>query len=340
MTVAVLYTKVRKDSSKDDLDTLMQVKAVTESLEELNHKVDKVACTNDISSIATSLKKRNPGIVFNLVEPLQGEGQFIYIAPTVFDYLKLPYTGCSSESIYITSNKVLAKKLMRMAGIPTPEWSVDGNIMFSKSDSPFRQRRFIIKSIWEHASAGIDEKSVVLIKKPNDLSEVLECRNLSSRGLYFAEEYIEGREFNLSLLAKGMGVEVLPPAEMKFIHFPEKNPKVLGYRAKWDEGSTEYANTQRSFDFSSEEQPLLEILKALSLRCWDTFGLNGYARVDFRIDGENNPYVLEINANPCISPSSGFVAAACRAHLSYGEMIKRILNSPIISHKLRSRSFR
>ena len=50
------------------------------------------------------------------------------------------------------------------------------------------------------------------------------------------------------------------------------------------------------------------------------FGLGGYARVDFRVDKEGNPWVLEINANPCISPDSGFVAAADRAGIDYSEI--------------------
>jgi D-alanine-D-alanine ligase len=333
MTIAVLHTDVGKNPTEDDLDTLIQVESVSKTLEELGHNVIKVACTNEIPSIIVSLRKINPEIVFNLMEPLHGEGQFIHIAPTVLDYLKLPYTGCPSEAIYTTSNKVLAKKLMRISGIPTPNWSTDGSLAFPESGTGLKDMQLIIKSMWEHASVGIDADSVVRIKNQQELMKLLEQRNNSSGGLYYAEEYIEGREFNLSIIAKTDGAEVLPPAEMKFIEFPENHPKVLGYRAKWVEESTEYMKTQRCFEFDAEDKPLLERLKTLALRCWKVFGLNGYARVDCRVNRENKPYVLEINANPCISPESGFVAAAEMAHLSYRDVIERILNTPVIPHK-------
>ncbi|MGQ9615227.1 MAG: D-alanine--D-alanine ligase family protein [Spirochaetota bacterium] len=333
MIIEVLHTDLGKNPTEDDLDTLIQVESVSKTLEELGHNVVKAGCTNDTQLIISSLKKIEPQIVFNLMEPLHGEGQFIHIAPAVLDHLKMPYTGCPSEAIYITSNKLLAKKLMKMTDIPTPNWSTDGSLALPEPGIVLKDMQLILKSTWEHASIGIDAESVVRVSTPEELRMLLEQRNASSGGLYYAEEYIEGREFNLSILAKPDGVEVLPPAEMKFIEFPENHPKVLGYRAKWVEESMEYMKTQRCFEFNTEDQPLLESLKTLALRCWEIFGLNGYARVDFRVDTDNKPYVLEINANPCISPESGFIAAAEMANLSYSDVIERILNAPIIPYK-------
>ena len=56
------------------------------------------------------------------------------------------------------------------------------------------------------------------------------------------------------------------------------------------------------------------------------FRLRGYARVDLRVDESGKPWVLEINANPCISPDSGFMAAATQAGMTYNDVIERILN--------------
>jgi len=137
----------------------------------------------------------------------------------------------------------------------------------------------------------------------------------------FAEGYVEGREFNLSLLAG----EVLPPAEIRFEGFPAGQPKMVDYRAKWDEESAEYRHTVRSFAFSPADAPLLEELAAIARRCWQAFGLRGYARVDFRVDPRGHPWVLEVNTNPCISPDGGFVAAASRAGLDLPALVGRIL---------------
>jgi D-alanine-D-alanine ligase len=67
-------------------------------------------------------------------------------------------------------------------------------------------------------------------------------------------------------------------------------------------------------------------IKDAVLACWHTFGLKGYARVDMRVDADENVYVLEVNANPCISPDSGFISAAVHAGYSHAEVISHIIN--------------
>jgi D-alanine-D-alanine ligase len=132
------------------------------------------------------------------------------------------------------------------------------------------------------------------------------------------------------VLADGRGgVEVLPAAEILFKEYPEGKPRIVGYDAKWEPGSFEYRNTPRTFDFTAGEAVLMEKLRALSMRCWETFDLRGYARVDFRVDRDSNPWVIEINANPCISPDAGFTAAAARAGVGYTSMIARIVESSL-----------
>ena len=82
----------------------------------------------------------------------------------------------------------------------------------------------------------------------------------------------------------------------------------------------------RIFDTDKEDKPLIKKLSKISLDCWYLFRLHGYARVDFRVDSAGHLWVLEINANPCISPDSGFIAAANQAGLNYTEVIRRILS--------------
>jgi D-alanine-D-alanine ligase len=137
---------------------------------------------------------------------------------------------------------------------------------------------------------------------------------------------VDGREFNLSVLGRGgAGAEVLPPAEIRFVDFPRGKPRMVGYKAKWDEGSRESCCTPRSFDFPAEDAPLLADLAAAATRCWNLFGLRGHARVDFRVDGAGVPWVLEVNANPCLSSDAGFAAAAARSGLSQRDAIGRIV---------------
>ncbi|HHN48483.1 MAG TPA: ATP-grasp domain-containing protein, partial [Bacteroidales bacterium] len=165
----------------------------------------------------------------------------------------------------------------------------------------------------------------VFIGSAEVISERLAEKN--KRGyLFFTEEYIEGREFNVSVIAGEKTPLVLLVAEIKFLNYPGEKPKIVGYRAKWDETSFEFKNTVRHFVNEHEEPELCERIRQICLQCWKEFDLRGYARVDFRMDEKGNLYVLEINANPCISADSGFVAAANQSGLSQTEIIKSIIN--------------
>jgi len=147
---------------------------------------------------------------------------------------------------------------------------------------------------------------------------------------FFVEQFIDGREFNISVLAGENGPTVLPPAEIIFKDYPEGKPNIVGYDAKWNMESFEYNNTPRSFDFPTKDAQLIEELMDISARCWNLFDLKGYARVDFRVGIDGKPYVLEINANPCLSPDSGFYAAVQKAGLTFEEAIERIIKDSLV----------
>ena len=149
-------------------------------------------------------------------------------------------------------------------------------------------------------------------------------------GTCFAEVFIDGREFNLSLLAGPQGPLVLSPAEIIFEGFGADQPRIVGYRAKWDTDSAEFQGTPRTFDFEPGDRSLLAELKHMALQCWQIFGLRGYARVDFRIDDRGQPWILEINANPCLSPDAGFAAAVARSGMSYTQAVEWILADGVI----------
>ena len=121
------------------------------------------------------------------------------------------------------------------------------------------------------------------------------------------------------------GPEVLPIREIEFVDYPAGKPRIVGYAAKWQEDSFECRNTVRRFVDPVSEAALCAELGRVSLECWDIFQLRGYARVDFRVDAAGKPWVLEVNANPCISPDAGFAAALEQAGISYADGIERIV---------------
>lgn len=323
MRIAVLHSEVGDDAPEDEQDTLVQVEAVSEALSSIGHSPSPVPFGLDLKKTVSVLSDTKPALVFNLVESVGGRGRLIHLAPSLLDHLGYPYTGSSTEALFLTSNKILAKKIMTASGIPTPEWLVFNDL---SKDSPLPDRTCIIKSTWEHASVGLDEDSLVLAGNSDELKAAFHCRHTPQD--FFAEAYIDGREFNISLLGTGDQPEILPPAEMEFVDYPPGKPRIVGYRAKWDENSFEYRQTRRSFTFDRHDSLLIEKMTEIAGKCWSAFTIRGYARIDFRVDSAGAPWVLEINANPCLSPDSGFVAAAEQAGHDFSDLIKRIIEMP------------
>jgi D-alanine-D-alanine ligase len=185
-------------------------------------------------------------------------------------------------------------------------------------------RKWIIKGIWDQASRDLEEDSIVE-GTDDEIARAVRERARRVGRPSFAEQFIEGREFNIALLAGLAGLEVLPPAEIDFSAFPPEKAKIVGHTAKWKEDSFEYQNTPRTFDFPESDGPLLEELRSLARQCWELFSLRGWARVDFRVDPEGRPWILEINTNPCLSPDAGFAAALARAGMPFEKAIRRIV---------------
>lgn len=302
----------------DEADTIVTAKAVAASLRRLGYRSEVVRLGLDLGVIARVAAK-HPLLVFNLVEALDGDCALAPLAPAMFDHLGLAYTGAGTEAHHLTLTKTAAKRLLAGAGLPTPKWSLDGGGFA-------RGSRVIVKSLTEHASLGIDAGSVVPATRARQ--EII-AREQRFGGRFFAEAFVEGREFNLSVLETPEGPRVLPVAEILFLDFPPDRPHIVDYEAKWDSEAAAYANTPRRFDFPPEDAPLVAALQDLALKAWRLFGLAGYARVDFRVDAAGRPTILEINVNPCLAPDAGFVAAAERAGLGYDAVVGCIVAAAV-----------
>ncbi len=338
MRIVIVHNAVSASSMPDDQDVLIQADTVSGALRTLGHDVMILTCHLDLASIKRRLVSLEPDLVFNLVESLEGHGRLIHLFPALLDAMGLPYTGSQTDVIWMTSHKVMAKRHMRAVGISTPAWlgpcPKDATSILSPDwSAPIdgSAQNLIVKSLWEHASVGLESDSIIPKAAGKDI-----YRELSKRvpriGACFAEEYIHGREFNLSILAGPDGPQVLPPAEIVFEGFDPSRPLIVGYRAKWETSSFEYQHTLRRVDFKPEDKSLLTALSDLALRCWKIFGLRGYARVDFRIDNTGKPWVLEINANPCISPDAGFAAAVNAAGVDLTRAVDRIIRDGMMQH--------
>lgn len=319
--IVILHTDVAPDAGEDELDCLRQADTIASAMRHLGYRPTLLPFVLDLNETIDRLRTLQPDIVFNLVETLAGTGSMIYFATALLDFLEIPYTGCRTDAMFLTSNKPLTKQILHAAGISTPAWmTADG-----KSTGMAGNDTFIIKAAWEDASVGLDDESIIHTSNAETLLVALQNRKIKLKAECFAEAYIDGREFNIALLTTKQGVRVLPAAEMLFLDYPTGKLKLLDYRAKWVEDSFEYDNTRRTLEISPSDESLVERLQQIALHCWELLGLRGYARVDFRIDHNGHPWVLEINANPCLSEDAGFAAALERTSIPYPEAIDAIL---------------
>ena len=300
--VVLLHDAQAAEGRIDSSDTLLEAQAVAAVLAELGYATTTLPVGLDLGALQRALCELEPHSVVNLVESLEGRGELVHVVPALLEALGVPFTGCSAQALSATSHKLFAKELMRRAGVTTP----DGFAGAPVGDGPW-----IVKSVFEHASLGLDDSSVVATGAVEGL---IEARRGEFGGRWFAERFVPGRELNVALIAAPDGPRVLPVAEIRFEGFPAAKPAIVSYAAKWHPQSFEYRNTVRSFAVESE---LAARVGGIARDCWQLFGLAGYARVDFRVDAAGTPWVLEVNANPCLSPDAGFAAALAQAGIAY-----------------------
>ncbi len=332
--IVILHEALGADARADELDALVQACEIAGTLERAELPVATQAIGLDLAGGLAALRAAEPDCVFNLVESLDGRGELIGVVPRLLAAAGIPFTGSGADALLFTSHKTVAKRLMAAAGIPTPEW-LEGRAP-QPGHAGRDEQRWIVKSVWEHASFGLDDSSVVTGR--GAARELAARRARELPGAWFAERYIEGREFNLSLLERHGEPEVLPIAEMTFSGFAPGRPRIVGYAAKWDEQAPEYRGTRRVFPRLSPR--LREALQDVALRCWRLFDLGGYARVDIRLDERQVPYVLEVNANPCLARDAGFAAAAAQAGIGYDRLVELVLEAALPEESASARRMR
>lgn len=326
MLVAVVLNAVSAAAGPEDRDLLVQAQAVEGALGRLGHRTARLTATLDLERLRRQILRLRPRAVFNLVEELGGRGSLIHLVPALFESLALPCTGSSSAALLLTSHKIWAKRILLGGGLATPPWLAAGGVALAGA-SAGRPASFIVKAVWEHASFGLDDRMVARASSIRSLRRRIFAAGRRFGREMFAEGYVPGREFSVSLLAGPRGVETLPLAEIDFSGFPAGKPRIVGYRAKWEMGSFEFDHTPRRVAFPVSDRGLLARLRRAALSCWDLFGLSGYARVDFRTDRRGKWWILEVNANPCLAPDGGFAFAALRSGRSYDETIRAILSA-------------
>ena len=321
--VGILYNEPLssgQEFSESSQDVLAQVEAIEQSLSELDYYFVRIPFTKDLSAFIRQVRQTRVNVAINLCETVDEDARLAGHPAAVLELMQIPFSGSSSLALMLTTDKLLTKQVLKGMGIETPKHIVsEGSIPDDVKDFRFP---VIVKPRFEDASIGIDQESV--FENQADLFKSIP-EWTRQFGSVFIEEFIHGREFNVALMGASVP-KVLPIAEIDFTELPSDLYGIVGYRAKWDPDSFEYHHTPRVFP---KDLPL-SMVKQLSdtaLACFETCALRDYARVDFRVDREGKIYVLEVNANPCLSPDAGFAAAIRQSGITYSEMVEVLIDN-------------
>lgn len=315
--IALLYNILKKDKEGYYTD----VNSVGKSLGKLGYKVKKVPVSADIKGFISTLKKISPLSVVNLCEEINNDswGE-IYIAG-VLELLKIPYTGSGPTGLAYCLNKAREKDILQSHGISVPAYQV-----FRAEKDPISARLkypLIIKPLCEDGSYGIDNKSVVYNK--NGIHRKINALKKKFGESVIVEEYIVGRELNVSVLGNGKNVTVLPISEINYSNMPVKMPKICSYRAKWDKKSVEYRGTIS--ECPARLYPgLRKMIEETAVKAYDIMECRDYARIDIRLDKKSIIYIIDINPNPCLGRDSGFVRSALELGFTYEGLLQEIIN--------------
>ncbi len=322
MKIGIVYNPpaARGDANwESSVDVLTQVEAIESALQSAGRSTRRIALARDLTTFLDEMREQEIDAVFNLCETIEEDPALCWHPAAVLELLNVPFSGSPSRALVLTADKILAKQLLAANGIRTPGFlEYHGLEDFDPSGLEFP---VIVKPRFEDASIGIEQESI--FETASALTNKIETFK-ARFGPIMVEEYVEGREFNVSLIGYPEA-RVLPMAEIDFSAFPENLYRIVGYRAKWIQDSFEYNNTPRLFSAPVSSGTSSE-LRSTALACFNLFGLRDYGRVDMRVDGQGRVYVLEVNANPCISPDAGLAASYEREGSTYEQMANELCN--------------
>jgi D-alanine-D-alanine ligase len=339
ISVLILYNSPRPAGrhgfAESEAGVLGEVEAVHRALDQLRipHRVIGVRRFEELPAV---LSAADEPVVFNLVEGFWAHSERANFVPTIVSSFGKACTGNDTQGLLLSLDKWQSKTLLRAAGLPTPQGLLvePGQAIRMRDlfDGPY-----IVKPAQADASEGIDKTSIIH-NRGKALREAVQRIHDRQAQPALIEQYIDGRELNVSVIHRKGKPQVLPLAEIDFSAFEVGRPRIVGYEAKWLEDSFEYRHTPRIIPAPLPKR-LTERIRDLAAASCRTLSCLDYCRVDFRLDKANRPYVLEVNANPDITSGDGFAAALDAAGISYKTFIKlKIDNALKRSSQLSARS--
>jgi len=322
LKLGILFNLPDKPLRGEDLDYVAeaevedQVETVQDALRNLGLQYQLFPFKDDIGGLMKALNVYKPDVVVNLCEEAFGDSHQEMNVPSLLELLGILYTGSPPLTLGLCHNKGLTKDILKANGIPTPEYQVISGFEDWKGGIDYT---LFVKPLKEDASLGISRESFV--RDNAELNKRVKYIIERYRQPALVEKYIDGRELNVAILGNEKPV-VLPVSEILF-EFPD-DPKIVDFSAKWLRESDEYRMTKPVCP-ANLNSIIKDKVERVALKAYETLYCRDYARVDIRLN-DDVPFVLEINANPDISPEAGFARSLKAAGIPFEEFIRRIIS--------------
>lgn len=327
--IVLLYNLQRKivdPSSRDslieaDYDSIETIDGIYTALCLISNRVKKIEGVS--GSVEYFVKnKKNIDLVFNYSVGEKGINKYAHF-PTVFEMLGIPYTGLNPLSQSLVSNKNIMKNILVANGINTPRF-----LVINKYDNPSSVRLkypLIIKPIDSGSSAGMTQESI--IRTPKVFTKKIKYfLNIFDRIL--VEEFLDGREISVSMV--GNPPRIFPISELNHELLPDGYERFASFEVK---NQTVSLPDNYFICPAKIAKRKLDLIKNMSLKIWKIFELRDWARIDMRFDGNEDPYVLDINSPASLEPPShqknycSFTNSALTDGVEYNKLIKTIVES-------------
>ncbi len=317
MKVAIIYNKdiqgvintfgmQNKEFYSEDV-----VKRVAKSLESAGHNVSILDGNKHIIERLENFMPRvidgeQMGMVFNMAYGIQGESRYTHI-PSMLEMLGIPYVGSSPSGHALALDKVLTKVIWKNHNIPTPEYWV-----FSSSNEDLSPVKFpvIVKPKMESVSFGLK-----IGNNTEDLKEAIDFVVNEFNQQALVEQFIRGREFCVGLIGNSP-IETFPVLEIDLDNDPE------GIQTNDDKKK----KPKEKICPANISPELAKEMQKISKEAFRVLNLRDFARVDIRLDENNNIHLLEINSMASLGHTGSYITAAKVAGYDFTTLVNRMLD--------------
>jgi D-alanine-D-alanine ligase len=285
----------------------------------LGYDVQILGVSESLQKIRKHVEEFKPHVIFNLLEEFKGEAIFDQNVVSYLELLGVPYTGSNPKGLIIGRDKALSKKILSYHKIKTPRFQVFPRNK-PRIKSTIKKYPVIVKCLNEEASLGISQASVV--HNEEKMRARVEFIHKKFKTDAIAEEFISGREYFIGVLGN-YRLEALPVWELKFEGSDHPEKEFYSTAAKFDVDYRGRKGISTGPADLSDEQA--QAIQKLAKRAYKALGLNGYARMDIRLNSDGGIYLLEANPNPDISEFDDFSESAKKAGYTYQSLIEKII---------------